>query len=153
MSLTINNLALDLGFLQMCFPEEQEGTTWLQELQVCPTPAGHVPAPSASLLLLWRCLQRAICHACTFTCRAVPAGWLLQPQKPAPVCRGSVRPPLTGLQLTQRQGCAVRGSGTQKKNLPALKNQRDWRQNPAAQQPDWLAPQQGTSSPDSCSWP
>lgn len=43
----------------MCFPEEEEQTAWLQELQFCPTPAGDVPAPSASLLLLWRCLHES----------------------------------------------------------------------------------------------
>lgn len=146
MSLTINNLALDLGVLQMCSPEEEEQTTWLQELQLDMfLHPQHLPCCCGGACM------RAVCHACTFTHGAVSDGWLLQSQKP-PVCKGRVRPLLTELQPTQSQGFAVMGSGTQK-TLPALKNQQDCRQNPAAQQPDWLAPQQGTSSPDSCSWP
>lgn len=115
--------------------------------KLCPTRLGHVPVPSASALLQQK--EQPALPAPS------PSGlwlvwWVSLYQNPAAGCRGDVT--LSGLQLTE-QGCAVRGSGTYK-TLPAFKKcQWGCRQAPVAQQPDWLAPQQGASSPDSCSRP
>lgn len=92
------------------------GTADNLALQFCPIPAGHVPAPSAGTshpaaveMLVWEQSARPA---------PSPTGLCLLgdscSHRNLLLCAGSVGPLLTGLQPTQSQGCAVRGSGTHK---------------------------------------